>query len=518
MHFYCSIFIIIVFVNAVTSNKPSTGADVTTIINQRNQFQQNKGMRNNVNFTTNAVKKTRRFRRHDEYGERVVLASYPRSGTSMLRKLLEDITGIHTGTDHHESDLRNYGFQEEIVSATKNTWIVKSHFPEVYGMHFSAERGILLVRHPINALESYFNLQITEDHTRSLNESQYDLYANEWNKFILTEAQVWVDFHEYWMKQKIPLLIVRYEDLLLHRERELKRIFEYLYQPSKKILDRKSSNGNTFSAIPWVSSSEMIDATERLTNVLNQNAKSNQIYKPRKASINPDYTHYSQTQRNAVLKLSSKYLNAYGYITDKGNTNTVAFQMSTVRYAYLNRPGKGLVVPSVLKLNDGPVRVGQTSFARNMARFGLVFGGEETDQPTIQKPTQHFQQIQTTVKYVGHDRTPVVVLDNLLSHDHYLSLRDSLRTRTDFYEGHGNKVNFPGKIAALDRLTVDPLIDAVLSSELLSRHFPPAMFDRKFISGFASILCNPWGKYERLFFFLRVVQLYRNYFIDFVLN
>ena len=111
------------------------------------------------------------------------------------------------------------------------------------------------------------------------------------------------------------------------------------------------------------------------------------------------------------------------------------------------------------------------------------------------------RNIQTTVKYVGHDRTPVVVLDDLLSHDHYLSLRDSLRTRTDFYEGHGNKVNFPGKIAALDRLTVDPLIDAVLSSELLSRHFPPAMFDRKFISGFASILCNPWGKYERLFFF-----------------
>ena len=130
------------------------------------------------------------------------------------------------------------------------------------------------------------------------------------------------------------------------------------------------------------------------------------------------------------------------------------------------------------------------------------------EKPPKVNQQNHFQRIKTTVKHVGHDKTPVVVLDNVLPQKQYLSLRNSLRTRTDFYEGHGNKVNFPGKIAALDRLTVDPLIDAVLSSELLSRHFPPAMFDRKFISGFASILCNPWGKYERLFFFFRVVQLF----------
>ena len=103
------------------------------------------------------------------------------------------------------------------------------------------------------------------------------------------------------------------------------------------------------------------------------------------------------------------------------------------------------------------------------------------------------RNIQTTVKYVGHDRTPVVVLDDLLSHDHYLVLRDSLRTRTDFYEGHGNQVNFPGRIAELDRLTVDPLVDALLSSEVLSQHFPPNIFDKEHVGGFASILCNPWG-------------------------
>ena len=61
-----------------------------------------------------------------------------------------------------------------------------------------------------------------------LDESQYERFADIWNEHVLTEAKVWTDFHEYWMQQKIPLLTVRYEDLLLHRERELGRIFRFL--------------------------------------------------------------------------------------------------------------------------------------------------------------------------------------------------------------------------------------------------------------------------------------------------
>ena len=35
----------------------------------------------------------------DEGGERIALASYPRSGNSLVRRLLESVTGIVTGSD-----------------------------------------------------------------------------------------------------------------------------------------------------------------------------------------------------------------------------------------------------------------------------------------------------------------------------------------------------------------------------------------------------------------------------------
>ena len=299
-----------------------------------------------------------RFRREDEFGERIVLASYPRSGNSMLRKLLEEITGIHTGSDTRPKRamsemLRGYGLQGE-SDVTKKTWVVKSHFPERHGwMKFPVKRGILLVRHPINAIDSYFNMQLSANHEMSLDESQYERFADIWNEHVLTEAKVWADFHEYWMQQKIPLLTVRYEDLLIHRERELERIFRFLYRPTESTNSTSNSSGsssrNIESQTPWVSPSELQQSAARLEAVLRNNSPtSGVVYKPRKASVNPDFTHYSQSQRDAVMQMGDTFLQAYGYTGEGSDQSTIALPQPVVRC--LN---KGQV--SVLKVNDGPV-------------------------------------------------------------------------------------------------------------------------------------------------------------------
>ena len=93
----------------------------------------------------------------------------------------------------------------------------------------------------------------------------------------------------------------------------------------------------------------------------------------------------------------------------------------------------------------------------------------------------------TTVKHVGRDKTPVVVLDNVLPERAYISLRDDLRRRTDFVEGDGNN-----KIATLDWAIVEPLLDAVLGNKPLTDIYPRAIFEqREHVQGIASILCNP---------------------------
>ena len=65
--------------------------------------------------------------------EKVVLASYPRSGNTLIRKYLEDITGIPTGSDFDQAfkrphNLIDMGLKGE-GTLDEKVWIVKSHFP-----------------------------------------------------------------------------------------------------------------------------------------------------------------------------------------------------------------------------------------------------------------------------------------------------------------------------------------------------------------------------------------------------
>jgi hypothetical protein len=97
----------------------------------------------------------------------------------------------------------------------------------------------------------------------------------------------------------------------------------------------------------------------------------------------------------------------------------------------------------------------------------------------------------TTVDYVGSEKNPVAVLENVLPTQTFTTLRDFLRNRTDFFEGDANAVAFPGKIAKLDRAIIDSILDALLADKKLATAFPHEIFqEREYVRGFASILCS----------------------------
>ena len=75
----------------------------------------------------------------------------------------------------------------------------------------------------------------------------------------------------------------------------------------------------------------------------------------------------------------------------------------------------------------------------------------------------------------------VIILDihNVLSENSYKNLRDDMQSRHDFIEGDANDVRFPGKIAIVDRLIVDPMIDAILTSKEVHAHFPKEIFEQR---------------------------------------
>ena len=166
-------------------------------------------------------------------GETVVLASYPRSGNSLLRSLLESVSGVITGSDTAPNRtlsmaLQRCGVRGEGV-VDERCWVVKSHYPERRGCEaFAAARGVLLVRNPWDVIDSYFNMTLTNSHNTTMRDDQYARFAPLFRELAKAEARVWCRFNRWWLAAPLPLLVVRYEDLVHHRHRTLKRVAWFL--------------------------------------------------------------------------------------------------------------------------------------------------------------------------------------------------------------------------------------------------------------------------------------------------
>jgi len=157
--------------------------------------------------------------------EKLALVSYPRSGNSFVRKLVESSTGIVTGSDNRPNrtlaaSLLEYGYRGEAIT-DNSVWMVKSHYPERLGyIRFDVGRVVLVVRNPFDAIESYFHMGMTNTHDKALARDVFMSLKDTWSKFVANEANTWVEFHRFWMRKRFecPVLIIRYEDLMLDKE------------------------------------------------------------------------------------------------------------------------------------------------------------------------------------------------------------------------------------------------------------------------------------------------------------
>ena len=119
----------------------------------------------------------------------VIMASYPRSGNTLLRAYLEKIMGLTSGSDCDilkklNNDLMHMGLAGEGL-VDKRVWIVNTHYPERYGKtKFYAERVLLLVRNPLDSMVSLFNMVCTGSHNRSVSDKDYTKFPRHWNEWI----------------------------------------------------------------------------------------------------------------------------------------------------------------------------------------------------------------------------------------------------------------------------------------------------------------------------------------------
>ena len=149
----------------------------------------------------------------------ISMASYPRSGNTLIRTWVERIFGTFSGSDGtnaaalHQA-LMDIGLEGEGV-CDKRVQLVKTHWPERSGsLFYPTQKTILLLRSPLDCIISLFHMDCTGTHDCSILESDFVSYKKQWEQWVENEITVWRDFHNAWMKQDIPIHIVRYEDLV----------------------------------------------------------------------------------------------------------------------------------------------------------------------------------------------------------------------------------------------------------------------------------------------------------------
>ncbi|GAA5982991.1 hypothetical protein JCM11641_006909 [Rhodosporidiobolus odoratus] len=157
---------------------------------------------------------------------RTGFVSYPRSGNSYLRSLIERATGYQTSSIYCDQALRKT-FIGECDHSQK--FFVKTHFPALprvveaetdrwkqYYRQF--DQVVHVVRNPLDALVSWFHLSHTprtpegyQNHEAKLNIEKFG--NDQYKGAILDLADRWRRHTTYWMQAPVLTHQLRYEDL-----------------------------------------------------------------------------------------------------------------------------------------------------------------------------------------------------------------------------------------------------------------------------------------------------------------
>ncbi|KAG5873071.1 hypothetical protein JTB14_018732 [Gonioctena quinquepunctata] len=162
--------------------------------------------------------------------EAIALASYPGSGNTWLRYLLQQATGVLTGSVYKDYGLLKNGFPAESV-LNGSVLVVKTHEwgPKAKNK-FS--KAILLVRAPSACIQAEFNRQ-SGGHIGFASPDRYRrLRGRYWQQFVNDKLRGWQQMNLDWLYNFTgPTHVIFYEQLVDKVEHTLKTIMEFIDLP-----------------------------------------------------------------------------------------------------------------------------------------------------------------------------------------------------------------------------------------------------------------------------------------------
>ncbi|XP_063219231.1 WSCD family member AAEL009094 [Bacillus rossius redtenbacheri] len=170
-----------------------------------------------------------RFKRQP--GPVVALASFPGSGNTWVRYLLQQATGIYTGSVYKDYGLLKNGFPAESV-VNGSVLVVKTH-EWGPGARQLFSRAVLLVREPGPAIQAEFNRQ-SGGHIGFASPDRYRRNKGKyWQHFVSEKLATWKHTNLDWLHNFTgPLHVVLYEELVRDLKRQLEALLEFLGAPA----------------------------------------------------------------------------------------------------------------------------------------------------------------------------------------------------------------------------------------------------------------------------------------------
>ena len=246
---------------------------------------------------------------------KIAFNTFPRSGNSFLRRLLEQVTGISTGATvqlHTSTSLQCMGLKgEQIVD--DRTWIIKAHHPSLLPMatKFASDKVICCVRNPLDVILSFASLSNTMSHSANPEFDYATDYPEWWAWWVKTQAITHAKYFEILLRHctkegKNPIYICRYEDLVSDSKKELDGIMKFL-------LDVDDLSGTNCE--------RRIDQLSKLGGEASQAYK----LKPNTGKFNANRGKYSEELVEFIKETNADLLYYFGYTDHPTEQNTTAF-------------------------------------------------------------------------------------------------------------------------------------------------------------------------------------------------
>lgn len=155
---------------------------------------------------------TKRFLYPGELTKKVGLISFPGSGNTWTRHLIESATGIYTGSAYNSDwGLLSGGFMGELLPADSNkVSVIKSHSAGMHGIHIDAV--INIYRNPYDAMMAEFK-RLSGGHVGNIDENKLNQTAFK-TLVMKTLASGWLHLTRASAQKNIPRLIIPFEEMV----------------------------------------------------------------------------------------------------------------------------------------------------------------------------------------------------------------------------------------------------------------------------------------------------------------